>query len=187
MMSEMSRRKRSAAFLAAALLLLGPGSAFAQDVSLPALKAAFVANFAKFATWPDDPLQGRAATFCVIGDRAVAEALDHTLKGAPSSKNALVLVLPPDGPLRSCDLLYVSGLDVKGTLQVLDAVKGAAVFTVSDSDKFAERGGIAQLVLEKGRMRFAINTAAAQRARIVLSAKLLNLATLVKDVNDEGR
>ena len=61
-------------------------------------------------------------------------------------------------------------------------MRGAAVFTVGEADHFAESGGIAQLVQDHGRMRFAINPAAAQRARLVLSAQLLNLAIVVKDV-----
>jgi len=40
---------------------------------------------------------------------------------------------------------------------------------------------VAQLILENNRMRFAINLAAAQRARLQLSSKLLSLATIVKD------
>jgi hypothetical protein len=55
------------------------------------------------------------------------------------------------------------------------------VFTVSDADKFAQSGGVAQLIVENDRMRFAINRDAAQRARLLLSSKLLTLATLVKD------
>jgi hypothetical protein len=37
------------------------------------------------------------------------------------------------------------------------------------------------IVLDNGRMRFAINLAAAQRAHLVLSSRLLGLATLVDD------
>jgi hypothetical protein len=61
------------------------------------------------------------------------------------------------------------------------ALKGASVLTVSDGDTFAALGGIAQLFVENERMRFAINGAAADRAQIHLSSKLLNLARMVKD------
>lgn len=37
------------------------------------------------------------------------------------------------------------------------------------------------LFVEEGRMRFAINIQAAERGRLRLSAKLLNLARIVKD------
>jgi hypothetical protein len=57
-------------------------------------------------------------------------------------------------------------------------VKDMPVFTVSDADNFAESGGVAQLILEKERMRFAVNVPAATRARLQLSSKLLSLARI---------
>ena len=42
-------------------------------------------------------------------------------------------------------------------------------------------GGVAQLMLDSGRMRFAFNVDAAQRARLKISSKLLSLARIVKD------
>jgi uncharacterized protein DUF4154 len=83
--------------------------------------------------------------------------------------------------LRHCQVLYVSGIDQKRVTQLLAAVQDSPVFTVSDDGHFAERGGVAELIVQKDRMRFAINTDAAQRARLQLSSKLLTLAIIVKD------
>ena len=43
--------------------------------------------------------------------------------------------------------------------------------------------GIAGMYVQDGKMRFAINVEAAQRARVHLSSRLLSLATIVKDDN----
>src|SRR5262249_39868694 len=154
----------------------------AQGASEPELKAAFVANFAKFTQWPAQAVpQGAAFTFCVIGDRDVAAALERAIEQHPSEAAMHVVVAKPGAALPSCQLLYAGKLDSEAAARVLDATKGAAVFTVSDSEKFAERGGVAQLFVENGRMRFAINPAAAQRAGLSLSAKLLNLARVVRE------
>jgi hypothetical protein len=48
-------------------------------------------------------------------------------------------------------------------------------------------GGVAQLVLENGRMRFVVNVDAARRANLKISSKLLNLARIVKDPPDVQR
>ena len=48
-------------------------------------------------------------------------------------------------------------------------------------NSFAESGGVAQLIVENDRMRFAINIASAQRVRLNISSKLLSLAKIVKD------
>jgi hypothetical protein len=155
----------------------------AQTATAASITSAFLYNFAKFTEWPSGTLAaGQRISLCVIGDSGVADALEQTIKGhAIEGHELTVEAIKADGPLRSCHLLYVSGLDPKRSLQLIESLKAAPVFTASDADKFAEQGGIAQLTLENGRMRFAINVTAAQRARLQLSSKLLNLAQIVKD------
>lgn len=159
----------------------------AQDISVDELKAAFLANFVKFAQWPEDAAAPRSTfTFCIANDKGVQKALEATLKshaGPPVAVRSVAF----DAPLPSCQLLYVSGLRVSEVRPLVESLRGAPVFTTSDLDGFAEAGGVAQLRLVNGKMRFAINPAAAQRARLGLSAKLLNLATLVKDGYGDGR
>ena len=155
----------------------------AQPTTVSAVRAAFLYNFAKFAEWPTDALApGQKLSLCVLGDNAVADALERTIKGHTIENHELtVQVVSAGWPIRSCHLLYVGGIDANGILRLVDALKDAPVFTVSDGDRFAELGGVAHLILESGRMRFAINVAAAQRARLQLSSKLLSLAKIVKD------
>lgn len=170
------------ALVIAALVVAPPAAASAQDVSLPSLKAAFLANFPKFVVWPDDAVPaGRVFTFCVTGDRAVAEALEQSIKDRPGQEPMSVIFVTPDASLRGCQILYLGGLNLRDVRRTVEALKGTPIFTVSDIDGFAELGGVAQLRLDHGRMRFAINPAAAQRARLALSAKLLSLAIIVKD------
>jgi hypothetical protein len=156
--------------------------AAAQDVSVPDLKAAFLANFAKFAEWPESALQpGAVITFCIAGDKAVQQALEASIKRAGGAA-ASVRLVATEGPFAQCQVLYMGNTDVRAGRRVIDTLQGAPIFTVSDAAGFAEAGGIAELRLQRdGKMRFAINPAAAQRVHVALSAKLLSLATLVKD------
>jgi YfiR/HmsC-like len=181
--APLRRRGARMSVVVAIFAVVWNGSVAAQSVSGSALKAAFLYNFAKFADWPADILApGQRLSLCVLGDNAVADALEQTIKAHSTESHELtVQMVGADWPIRSCHLLYVGGLDVKGAMQLIDALKGAPIFTVSDCDRFAELGGVAQLILEKDRMRFAINVAAAQRARLQLSSKLLSLAKIVKD------
>jgi hypothetical protein len=54
------------------------------------------------------------------------------------------------------------------------------VLTVGDTEGFAERGGIINLVKDGNRLSFEINPEAAQRAGLVMSSKLLFLGKIVK-------
>lgn len=157
--------------------------AWADTVSVPVLTAAFLFNFVSFAEWPTDSLApGQRLSLCVIGDNAVADALERTVKGHTGGGHELTVeVTKADGRLRSCHLLYATGLDVPHSLELIRSLQGGPVLTVSDRDKFGEAGGIVQLIIENDRMHFAINPAAASRAHVRLSSKLLRLATIVKD------
>jgi hypothetical protein len=180
-------RRRAAAVLAALLLCDAPAGA--QSVSGPTLKAAFLYNFANFAEWPAAALApGQPLSLCVIGDDAVADALEATIKGRKVDNHELtVAVIKADGQGRTCHLLYVSGLDTNQTGRLLQSLKDTSTFTVGDADQFAAMGGVAQLILENDRMRFAVNVDAAQRARLKISSKLLGLARIVKDQPDVQR
>ena len=163
----------------------------AEVVAGPALKAAFLYNFAKFSEWPADALAPRQRlSLCVMGDNFVVFALADLIRGHVVDGHELTVeAVKPDGALRSCHLLYVSRLDEKRSVQLLDSLRSTSVFTVGDGDGFAQRGGIAQLLLDGERMRFAINVTSAERARLRLSSKLLSLAKMiiVKDEDDVQR
>ena len=174
--------KAMTAALVCAAAVLWPRPSSAEDVSVPSLKAAFLANFVKFAEWPDGAVSRRGVfTFCVAGDKAVQQALETGIRRQASLEATHVKSVTFQGPFTDCQLLYLGGFDVRQVRAMVQSLDGAAIFTVSDVDGFSEAGGIVQLRLENGRMRFAINSAAASRAHIALSAKLLSLATLVKD------
>ena len=69
----------------------------------------------------------------------------------------------------------MSGVTPAQVAAILAAVRGAPVLTISDVDDFARHGGIAQMFVENGRMRFDLNLEAAKRSRLQLSSKLLVL------------
>src|SRR4051812_14155720 len=181
--------ERLAVVLAALLLVCGAPLA-AQRVTAAALKAAFLFNFVNFIEWPAEVLApGQRLSMCVIGDTAVADAVEQTIKGRSVDNHALALsvVNATDGPLLQCHLLYVGGSDAKRTHQLLFVLSGSSIFTVGDGERFAETGGVAQFIVENGRMRFAVNTDAARRAHLKISSKLLTLATIIKDPTDVPR
>jgi hypothetical protein len=176
--ASMRRWRRRAAVLAASLLCVP--AAHAQDVTEASLKAAFIYNFAKFTEWPADGLPGTAPfNACVLGDAAIGDALERSVKGRLLSGHPIsVLRVQIDGPLRTCHLLYVSGVSTMQITAIAAAVRGMPVLTIGDSDDFS-RLGIAHIFVESGKMRFNLNLELAKRSRLQLSSKLLALAAHV--------
>jgi uncharacterized protein DUF4154 len=173
-------RRRWRAATAMVLLLLCDRTAWPQDVTEQALKAALVYNFAKFTEWPEDALKATTSfTACALGDDA-ADALARAVKDRRLAGRGInVLRLKVGGPVRSCHLLYVSGAPATETAAIMAAVRGAPVLTISDAEDFGRLGGIAFVFVENGRMRFDINLDVARRARLQLSSKMLALAAHV--------
>ena len=155
----------------------------AQDVSTPALTAALLFNFVKFTKWPADLLRdGTSIIVCVSGNDRVADALvqltqNRTVEGHPLSIRRTGL----DRPLYECHVVYGASLDGTTARDLVRALSDRPILTVSDRQDFAERGGVANFFVDGGRMRFAINPGAADRARLRISSRLLSLAKLVGD------
>jgi hypothetical protein len=166
-----------------AACLLFASSARPQDVTEPALKAAFVYNFAKFTEWPADVLPATALfSACVLGDDSVGDALARTVQGRQLAGHGIsVSRVQLAGSLRGCHLLYMSGVTPAQVAVVVTAIRGAPVLTISDIDDFPRLGGIAHVFVENGKMRFDLNLEIARRARLQLSSKLLALAAHVHD------
>jgi hypothetical protein len=145
------------------------------------LKAAFLFNFARFAVWPVDAVPaGGALTFCVLGDSFVAQALEKMVLGKTIDGHALIVTrVKRDGALRGCQILYAGRVDRVHALELLSAVDGAAILTVSDFNTFTQIGGTLELFVEANRVRFSVNVESAHKSRVQLSAQLLRLAKLV--------
>jgi hypothetical protein len=172
---------RRSCLLTLLIVLAAPGAALAQDVTGVALRAAFIYNFVRFTDWPPDVLPpGAAISACVLGDDEVAEALERTVKGREvTGRSISVSTIRQGAPLPVCHLLYAASEAGAGVGDALAAVQGAPVLTVSDGREFTRIGGMIQLVIDAGKMRFSINLEAARRARLQLSSRLLALADLV--------
>jgi hypothetical protein len=62
---------------------------------------------------------------------------------------------------------------------VLARLKHRPILTVSDADRFAERGGMIRFVTDRSRIRLQINPAAAEAAHLTISSKLLRVAEVI--------
>jgi hypothetical protein len=154
----------------------------AQGVTPPALKAAFLLNFARFAEWPGrDAADLSPLLLCVADDRRTHDALVETVRGQVIGGRPLsVRAIATEAEAGACQLVYVGGWDEAQTNRLLEAVKSTPILTVSQRPRFAARGGVVELFVDHGRMRFAVNVDAARDSGMKLSAQLLKLAKIVR-------
>jgi hypothetical protein len=160
-----------------AMVLLCRTTAVAQDVTEPALKAAFIYNFARFTTWPADAPPGDSFIICVLNDAAVAEALQRAVTGRSLAERPVVVTtVASAASKRTCRVLYVAGLPVAQVAAVVAELREVPVLTISNIDGFASAGGMTQFFFEHGQLRFRIHLESAKRAGLQISSRLLIMA-----------
>jgi hypothetical protein len=185
---HMLRRRRSAArrfLLGAAGAVLASGLTLRAETD-PALelrvKAAFLYNFARFVDWPASAFASADAPFVigVFGDESIAQALEQIVKGKSIGNRVIQTRRIPDATrIHPCQILFVSQSETQQVALVVTAVGSAPVLLVGESPGFVAAGGTIGFTKEEGRVRFEASTAAAARANLKISSKLLRLATSV--------
>lgn len=172
------RWPRTTAIALAATLVSAP--VVAAGTPADALKAAFLFNFAKFAEWPA-LLPGSPIVVCIVGSDAVAAAFVATVRGQDIAGHALEVSRPESGgSWRSCNLLFVADVETRQLAKGLVEIGAFPVLTVGDGKGFSQAGGIIELYLEDGKIRFSVNLDAAERAKIRFSSRLLTLAKFTR-------
>ncbi|MGQ9369204.1 YfiR family protein [Azospirillum sp. ST 5-10] len=166
-----------------AMLGLVPGTAAAEvdGAAEYEVKAAFVYNFAKFATWPPGAFAGPDAplVLCVSGGNPFGPVL-ATLEGKPVGERRLAVREATLAEAGACHILFVARPAVERFADVVPTLRGRPVLTIGDSDDFVRHGGAINLVLDDGRVRFEVNLAALEGSSITLSSQVLRLARIVE-------
>jgi hypothetical protein len=178
------RRPRIAGLTLAAMLVAATAApahgATGAEAADAALKAAFVYNFAKFTEWPSLPAR-TPIVLCVAGDDDVAAVLATTVLGQNIDGHAVEVRLVQDAAAwRACQLLFVAEAETRRSAGGLNGIKTLPILTVSDGKDFSQAGGIIELYVDGGHMRFAINVDAAERTGLRISSRLLGLAKVVR-------
>jgi hypothetical protein len=146
------------------------------------LKAAFLLNFARLVEWPPAfrPAPGAPMVLGVLGDSEVAEALAAGLVGAAAGDHPIeVRNLEDPSQVAGCHIVFLAGAE-RDDGAIL-AARGNAALSVGQRDDFTRRGGVINFYTESSRLRFEINTRAANAAGLKISSRLLRLARITKD------
>lgn len=149
------------------------------------VKAAFMYNFVHFVRWPDVARKpGDPFRFCVLDD-TLAPLLSKAVQGENVDNHSLTVTRQIElRNLAECQILYVGDAVWPVHPELLRRATALRILTVSDIPSFTEKGGMIALIRKRGRIHPVINMDAIARADLRVSAKLLNLATVVGD--DKG-
>jgi YfiR/HmsC-like len=153
------------------------------------VKAMFVYNFLKFVEWPVDTSVGAKDPFVVIiiGEGATADATENYLESRTIGDRPLVVRrIRWDQSLAGVRAAFVLERDAKKLHRVLDAAAAAGVLTIGEGESFTSSGGVIGLLVEDRKVRFDVDTTAAQSAGLRVSSKLLALTRAVRSSTDRS-
>jgi hypothetical protein len=162
------------------LSFTGPASGQESAVEYK-IKAAFLLNFAKFITWPEQTLTSveQPFSFCVLGRDPFGAALTPLQARTVAGHSIRVRYLETPAESRTCQMLFITDSEKEKLSGILKELENIAVVTVSDIPGFVENGGIIEFVSSQGRLAFKINLAEAGKRHLRINASLLNLASEV--------
>ncbi len=146
------------------------------------VKAAFLLKFALFVEWPAATHSGSDEPFKIgiLGKDPFGKNFDDAVKSERIRGHSVQLCrAEKPSQLEGCRVIFISVSESKRCEELLRGMEGKPVLTTGDEPDFARRGGMIGFVKEKGKVRFEINVAAAERAGLRLSAKLLQVGIIV--------
>lgn len=162
-------------------LLLTPAAVGAQATDM-AVKAAFLPRFARYVTWPPSAMPQGADPFvlCVLGKDPFGGMLDQAVRTqSVDGRRIIVRRMDSTAAAGGCHIAFVQGSRARPAGQMIAALDGKPVLTVTDAASGAQRG-IIHFVVMSGRVRFFIDQSAAARRGLTVSSRLLALAVGVR-------
>lgn len=181
---DSSRLARRRLLLAAAAGLLAPAL---RAQPLPPsrdtlVKAAFLHKFASFVEWPPGAFARPEAAFVIglLGADDVAAALeplvaDRTVHGRPVQ----VRRMRRSDSFAGLHVLFIGQADAARLPELLAALRGQPLLTVTDSENALSQGSMINFIAEESRVRFDIALLPAERGQLRISSRLLGVARKV--------
>ncbi len=151
------------------------------------VKAAYIFNFAKFIDWPADYLNQDTIYLCIYKNDPFGIILEKTMIGRKvNGKVWKITRIKSLKEIDKCHMLFLSEIKQHEVIQLLNNIGRKPIVTIGDElPIFCESGGIINFMSQFSDRQFAINKDAADHIGINISPKLLLLAKIIYNKEDE--
>jgi hypothetical protein len=153
-------------------------SAAAEELPEYRLKAAFLYNFIMFTEWPTST--GGTLNLCIYGSDPFGAEIDAVQGKAVDGRRIAVQRKNAADSLKACQIVFVAASAMDSLPRVLTGLRGQTVLTVADSTGAMHQGVALNMAVRQSKVSFEANVPAARNGGVVLSSKLLRLATEVE-------
>jgi hypothetical protein len=148
------------------------------------LKAVFLWRLAQFVDWPTNAFEETQSPLVigVLGANPFGDALETVVRGETAHGRKLVVIYYRRvEQVKACHILFICESESRRVKQILTSLAGRSILTVSDIDDFTRRhDGMIRFLMEENKIKLRIDPDAAADAGLVLDARLLRMAEIVR-------
>ncbi len=155
-----------------------------QETKKETLEAVVLYNLAYFVTWPEDADSSRHSfNIGVISSNDFKNCLQRAVEN--ETRDEKPFKIKELGRTRrvhpkNYKIVFVSSGQMPQWLKIKEAFRRQPILTVSDSRDFTSNGGMVSLLRRKDKIAIEINYKNVKQSGLIISAKLLRLATIVE-------
>ena len=168
---------------------LGAVSTVAAVLTEYEAKAGFLYHFGWFVAWPATAGNGHDRPFIigVLGADPFGSVLDAVIEGKTVQERPVVVKrFGRVEDATSSHILFISASEEVRLSSILEVLGRTSVLTVSEIERFTERGGMIALKMVDRKVRFDINVDATARVGLKMSSQLLKLARDIRGTPRTG-
>ena len=151
------------------------------------IKAAYIFKFAKFIEWPESSVNDDTITLGIYENDPFGIVLEKTMVGRKVSGKSWKIVRTNNiQSLNNCQIVFFSDIEKYDLLKLINHLKNKPILTIGDEIiDFCELGGTINFTPQFSENQFEINNEVAKINKVIISPKLLMLAKIVSNNEDE--
>lgn len=162
-----------------ALSLLSAVRPAAAALPERSVKAAFVLKFIGYVDFATPAAPGAPVVIGVIGAPDIGAELTRLSEHATGNHPFVIKQLSPGDSLAGLQVLFIGGTETEHADRLLRTAAGEGILAVTEFDGGLREGSVINFRIVDQRVRFEVSLAAADRAHLKLSSRLLSVAYLV--------
>ena len=141
------------------------------------IKAGYIYNFTKFISWPTD--HSETFNLCLLGYDPFGPVLDSIETRFAKNRPIKVFRIAALNDEPQCHILFINPADEYSKEPLfIEGFKNT--LTIGEIDGFAEQGGMIGFINSDGKIKLQINLDALNEGGLKVSAKLLEVAEIIK-------
>lgn len=143
------------------------------------IKAAYLYKFASYIEWPEGTFIDVDAPLVigVTGSDDMGDELQRIVAGRTANGRSIVVrKLRPKDSIAGIHILFIGALEKTHLVEMLNAVKGQPVLTVSETEQAHALGSMINFRVAQEKLRFEVALKPVEYSRLKISARMLSVA-----------